>query len=88
MISRRTKAKAKPLLVCAERAVADDLEDRDGWPIRVTAGVACRRHSKLWSGTVIGTFRDHNGREIVEVRCGGTTRLFRPGEVRVQRQRR
>jgi hypothetical protein len=78
------KVPARPVLACSIRTRADDLEDRDGWPIRETARVACRRKGKLWSGKVLGTYRDQKGRPQVDVSTPSGIRLFRPEEVRVQ----
>jgi len=75
---------ARPVLPSSIRTAADDLKDRDGWPIRKTARVACRRKGKLASGKVLGTYRDHKERPQVEVSTAHGLRLFRPEECRVQ----
>lgn len=84
LLTGRTKVAPRAVLPCSVRTPAE-MADRDGWPIRETARVTCRRNGKRVSGTVLGTFKDHRDREMVEVSTTHGLRLFRPHECRVQR---
>lgn len=63
-----------------------ELRDRNEWPILKGARVCARTHGHRWTGQVLDVYRDHKGREIVEVLVDTQTRSFRPEVCRVQQQ--